>query len=336
MSPTDGNFNGQTEGLTVTIPGATIAGLSVGSHLFCMRATDAAGNAGAFTIAGNPNCATLEITSADAQAPTIDCTVPDQWIWYDADVAVRCTASDATGLRTRAMPRSHCPRASSAGTEPRLLRPTAVKFAIISTTARPRGRTHSWWIRNTQTVSCGAADGMWHAANVSIACTASDGGSGLATPADANFNLSTSVPSGTETATASTGTHTVADAVGNDVTAGPVNGNMIDERTRKCRAARPMASGMLPMSRSGAAGPTAGPDWPTRRTRTSACRPVCPREPRRTMRPPARIASRTRLGTARPPGRSPATWWTGRRPVLLRRGGWPLARHRRLHRLHGD
>ena len=63
---------------------------------------------------------------------------------------------------------------------------------------------------------------MWHGANVSITCTASDGGSGLATSADATFTLSTNVASGTETANASTGTHTVADAVGNDVTAGPV------------------------------------------------------------------------------------------------------------------
>ena len=63
MSPADGNFNGQSEGLTATIPGATIAVLTPGSHLFCMRATDAAGNAGAFTIIGNPNCATLVIST---------------------------------------------------------------------------------------------------------------------------------------------------------------------------------------------------------------------------------------------------------------------------------
>ena len=42
-------------------------------------------------------------------------------------------------------------------------------------------------------ISCASADGAWHAANVSIDCTAEDGGSGLADQADAAFSLSTSV-----------------------------------------------------------------------------------------------------------------------------------------------
>jgi kumamolisin len=43
------------------------------------------------------------------------------------------------------------------------------------------------------TFTCGAADGLWHATDVAIACTASDqpGLSGLANPADAAFALST-------------------------------------------------------------------------------------------------------------------------------------------------
>src|SRR5439155_18739517 len=54
------------------------------------------------------------------------------------------------------------------------------------------------------TVLCGSTDGLWHASDVSIACNASDGGSGLANAAAASFNLSTSVPNGTETANAAT------------------------------------------------------------------------------------------------------------------------------------
>jgi hypothetical protein len=79
-------------------------------------------------------------------------------------------------------------------------------------------------------ISCGTADGLWHAANVSIACTASDVGSGLANPADAAFSLSTNVPAGSETATAQTDTRSVCDNAGNCATAGPIGGNQIDRK----------------------------------------------------------------------------------------------------------
>ena len=74
-------------------------------------------------------------------------------------------------------------------------------------------------------VNCGAADGLWHAADVSILCAASDGGAGLASAADASFTLSTSVPAGAEDSNASTGTRAVCDGAGNCATAGPVAGN---------------------------------------------------------------------------------------------------------------
>ena len=79
-------------------------------------------------------------------------------------------------------------------------------------------------------VACGTADGDWHADNVSIGCTAADGGSGLADNGDASFNLLTTVAANTETATASTGSRTVADVVGHTATAGPVTGNKVDKK----------------------------------------------------------------------------------------------------------
>lgn len=79
-------------------------------------------------------------------------------------------------------------------------------------------------------VSCGAADGAWHADNVSIACTAVDTGSGLANAADGSFALSTSVVAGDETASASTGSHQVCDLAGNCATSGPIGGNMVDRK----------------------------------------------------------------------------------------------------------
>jgi hypothetical protein len=79
-------------------------------------------------------------------------------------------------------------------------------------------------------IICGAAAGVWHAADVSIPCTASDAGSGLANSSDANFVLSTAVPVGTETAGAPTVTHSVCDVAGNCANAGPIGGNMVDKK----------------------------------------------------------------------------------------------------------
>jgi len=85
--------------------------------------------------------------------------------------------------------------------------------------------------RTPPSVSCGSADGLWHANNVSIGCTSFDsGGSGLANPSDAAFSLSTTVPAGVETANASTGTRMVCDVAGNCTTGGPIGGNMIDRK----------------------------------------------------------------------------------------------------------
>lgn len=79
-------------------------------------------------------------------------------------------------------------------------------------------------------VACGASDGVWHSSNVSIACTASDPESGLANPADANFNLTTNVLAGTETANAATNTREVCNTVGGCSTAGPISGNKVDRK----------------------------------------------------------------------------------------------------------
>ena len=79
-------------------------------------------------------------------------------------------------------------------------------------------------------LACTPTSPTWHATDVSIPCTASDGGSDLADPADASFNLATNVPAGTETANASTNSHRVCDNAGNCVTAGPITGIMVDEK----------------------------------------------------------------------------------------------------------
>ncbi|HJU12108.1 MAG TPA: hypothetical protein VJ728_14585, partial [Candidatus Binataceae bacterium] len=79
-------------------------------------------------------------------------------------------------------------------------------------------------------VTCGAADGQWHATDASIACVATDNLSGLANAADSSLSLTTSGPAGTETANALTGSHSVCDIAGNCATAGPIAGNMVDKK----------------------------------------------------------------------------------------------------------
>jgi hypothetical protein len=84
--------------------------------------------------------------------------------------------------------------------------------------------------KTAPTVSCGSADGVWHATNVDIPCTASDAPSGLLNAGDASFNLSTNVAPGQETDNASTGTRLVTDKADNESTAGPVAGNKVDRK----------------------------------------------------------------------------------------------------------
>ncbi len=91
-------------------------------------------------------------------------------------------------------------------------------------------------------VSCGAADGLWHASNLSIPCTASDTASGLADSVnDATFSLTTNVAADTETTNASTSSRQVCDQAGNCVTAGPINGNKVDRKAPVVTISSPVA-----------------------------------------------------------------------------------------------
>jgi len=91
--------------------------------------------------------------------------------------------------------------------------------------------SYSWLVDTTApTLQCAQPDALWHATDVSLACTAADSGSGLANASDASFTLSTSVPSGSETANASTGSLQVCDAINNCATAGPIGGIKVDRK----------------------------------------------------------------------------------------------------------
>jgi hypothetical protein len=83
---------------------------------------------------------------------------------------------------------------------------------------------------------------LWHPGDVSIACTASDSGSGLANAADASFALSTAVAAGTETAAALTDTHAVCDVAGNCATAGPIGPIKVEKKGPSITANAPATS----------------------------------------------------------------------------------------------
>jgi probable HAF family extracellular repeat protein len=175
--------------------------------------------------------ATLWRISEDATPPTTQCGSADG-NWHASDVSISCSASDSgSGLANPADASFSLTTSVAANTEtPNASTGTrqVCDMAGNCTTAGPIAGNKI--DKKAPLVSCATADGLWHGSDVSLACTTSDAGSGLADSANASFTLSTSVPTGTETASASTGSRVVCDAVGNCSTAGPIDGNKIDKK----------------------------------------------------------------------------------------------------------
>jgi hypothetical protein len=182
------------------------------------------------TSAGGTSTQSVTI-QRDATAPSVTCTVPNQISWYGADVTVNCTASDGvSGLANSADASFTLSTSVPGGTETDNASTTS---RVVSDNAGNTATAGPYIFKvdlKGPVVVCGSADGVWHATDVTIACTATDDGSGLANPADASFNLSTSVASGTETNNASTNSYSVIDNVGNASTAGPISGNWVDKK----------------------------------------------------------------------------------------------------------
>lgn len=124
--------------------------------------------------------------------------------------------------------------ASTSGCETRQLAadPTDLTFTCTATNGEGLSTAATATVRIDRTppaVSCGTPDSLWHAADVSIACTATDAASGIASPGP-SFVLSTSVAPGTETSAAASGTMTVVDRAGNATQAGPVTPIRVDKK----------------------------------------------------------------------------------------------------------
>jgi len=88
-------------------------------------------------------------------------------------------------------------------------------------------------------VACENADAAWHGINVTVRCTATDTGSGLAVPADASFGLTTGVGPEAESASVYTDSLEVCDLASNCSTAGPVGPFRIDRKAPTVSIASP-------------------------------------------------------------------------------------------------
>jgi hypothetical protein len=85
-------------------------------------------------------------------------------------------------------------------------------------------------------------------ADVYLACSSADTLSGLAATSPASFQLSTSVPAGTETANAATGSQKLCDLAGNCATAGPIAGNHVDRKAPSISLQAPTGSYVIGQS----------------------------------------------------------------------------------------
>jgi hypothetical protein len=175
---------------------------------------------------------------ADVTPPSVTCQTIDPG-WHGANVSITCTADDAgSGLADGSSATFTLSTHVAAGdenaraaTDARRICDGAGNCAVANAVALSVDR-------RSPSISCDSPDRSWQAANEAIACTASDGGSGLDDTGDRTFNLRTSVADGDEDASASTGSHRVCDAAGNCATAGPVDGLRIDREAPRLRVSQ--------------------------------------------------------------------------------------------------
>jgi hypothetical protein len=246
MTASDGGFDEATENVTASIPASVVHALPEGDHEVCVRGKDLAGNFSEFADA----CATLSIDKTPPEVtinqagtqgdPTKASPVNFNVVFSEdvsdfatGDVSLSGTAGATTATVTGSGTTYNVAVSGMTG-DGTVIASIAADVAHDGAANGNNASTssdHSVVFDQTPpAIACGAADGNWHADNVSIACTASDATSGLANSADASFNLTTSVAAGTETSNASTNSRDVLDLAGNKATAGPIAGNKVDKK----------------------------------------------------------------------------------------------------------
>ena len=192
-------------------------------------------------ISGRAFVALWEVPSPDSTPPVILPTVTGTLGndgWYTSSVSVSWSVTDG---ESPVGPSTGCD-AATVSTDT-----SGITFTC-SATSGGGSNSQSVTVKRDATgpnISCGSADGLWHAADVSIGCTSNDAGSGLANAGDANFNLATLVAAGSETANASTNSREVCDVAGNCTTAAPISGNRIDKKAPVVTIAAPTGGSYL-------------------------------------------------------------------------------------------
>jgi hypothetical protein len=208
----------------------------------------------------------------DNVAPTTNATTPNNANsagWHISNVSVSLSSSDnagGTGVNLITY--------SAIGAQ--VIAPTTVNGASVNLSITAEGETTITYFaedvaaiaeaaqtlvikidKSAPSVICDSADGAWHPNDVSITCTANDGVSGLSNSADSNLNLTTNVPSNTETSSASTDSRTVCDVADNCTTAGPIGENKIDKKAPTITITTPPASAAYLLNQSVASNYTA-------------------------------------------------------------------------------
>ena len=167
----------------------------------------------------------------DSAAPVITCASPDGF-WHSNNISLACDAQDAgIGLANPADASFTLTTSVAAGTETANALTGTRQVCDGANNCATAGPIAGNMIdRKAPTITCASPDGAWHSDNIHLACTAQDASSGLLSPADATFTLSTQVPPNTAAFNAATDSRQVCDKAGNCATAGPITGNQIDRK----------------------------------------------------------------------------------------------------------
>jgi hypothetical protein len=215
-----GQLNAQNVAFTSNAPGNYAITVSVS-------------DSGTGTYNTNPAGFTLHVlAAADSTAPTINCTVPDQTVWYGTDVTVNCTASDSGSGLANPSDASFSLLTSVAAVTETTSAATNTKTVCDNDSNCATAGPYTFKVdkKAPQQTSCDSPDGLWHNDNVTLHCTYTDGGSG---PASQQVSLSTNVAAGTETsnAVASANGAQACDSVGNCAPSpADIPGNRIDRK----------------------------------------------------------------------------------------------------------
>jgi hypothetical protein len=230
--------------------GQAIDTSSAGPKSFTVTATDNAGNTrqatSNYTVAAPPNAPTLSLAASsdlgdsDSDKKTKDDTPTFEGTAkagstvsvYDGTVAATNLLGTATANATTGAWSFEVPAAKALSQSTHTISATASDVGGTSTAATLSNLLID---KTAPAANCGSASANWSATDATIACAPTDtGGSGLstatATLTPSSFNLVTSVPAGTETSTASTGSRDIYDVAGNFATAGPIGNNKVDKK----------------------------------------------------------------------------------------------------------